>query len=115
MKRTRLLRPATLAPGLAVLVAVGIVITAFVVGGSRPVLSRDQCWRQDIAYLARQLSPVHVDGLTGVSRSAWNTAAARLATEVPRLTDGQVIAGMARMVAMLRDDETLVVLPRGAE
>jgi hypothetical protein len=33
-------------------------------------------------------------------------AAGRLERQVPQLTNGQVIVGMARMVAMLRDDET---------
>jgi hypothetical protein len=31
----------------------------------------------------------------------------------PRLTDGQVIVGMARMVAMLHDDGTQVLVPAG--
>ena len=43
-----------------------------------------------------------------------DAAAARLEAEVPRLTDGQLIVGMARMVAMLHDDETQVILPAEA-
>ena len=46
--------------------------------------------------------------------AAGDAAAARLEAEVPRLTDGQVIVGMARMVAMLQDDETQVILPAEA-
>src|SRR5258708_25309473 len=38
-------------------------------------------------------------------------AAHRLQRQVPRLTDGQVVVGMARMVAMLHDDETQLILP----
>jgi hypothetical protein len=46
--------------------------------------------------------------LTSAERLA---AARRLERQVPRLTDGQVIVGIARMVAMLGDDETQVILP----
>lgn len=72
---------------------------------------RDQQWRADISYLATRLPLVHVDGLTGTTWPAWRSAAARLASRVPQLTNGQVIAGMAHLVAMLRDDETQLVLP----
>jgi hypothetical protein len=55
---------------------------------------------------------VHVGGLTNnVSPAAWMAAARRLQRQVPGLTDGQVIVGMARMVAMLGDDETQLILP----
>ena len=76
-----------------------------------PALSvRDRSWRQDIAYLAREVPRVHAGGLTGVSRAAWMAAAGRLEGQVPGLTDGQVIVGMERMVAMLGDDETQLIL-----
>jgi hypothetical protein len=74
-------------------------------------LDRNLRWRADISYLAGRLPRVHIDGLTGTTRSAWTSAATRLAAGVPRLTNGQVIAGMARLVAMLHDDETWLVLP----
>jgi hypothetical protein len=40
---------------------------------------------------------VHADGRTNVSRAAWMAAVRRLERQVPRLTDGQVIVGLARM------------------
>jgi hypothetical protein len=73
--------------------------------------ARELHWREDISYLATRLPQVHADQLTGTTLPAWRAAAARLAAAVPRLTTGQVIAGMARLVAMLRDDETQLVLP----
>jgi hypothetical protein len=80
--------------------------------GNRPVASaRDLHWRADITYLAGRLPHVHVDGLTGTTSAAWRSAATRLAAQVPRLTNGQLIAGMARLVAMLHDDETQLMLP----
>jgi hypothetical protein len=91
--------------------AVAILILAAgpasVLTGCGPAPSaRDRNWQQDIAYLARELPRVHVDGLTNVSEKMWLAAAHRLQRQVPHLTNGQVIAGMAQMVALLRDDET---------
>ncbi len=54
---------------------------------------------------------MRIDGLGSARRSAWNAAAARLSAQVPRLTNGQVIVGLLRMVAMIHDDETLFDLP----
>lgn len=81
-----------------------MLVTAFTRGS--PTSVRDRRWRQDIAYLARELPRVHVDGLVDVSHSAWDAAAGRLEARVPQLTDGQVTVGLLRMVAMIHDDET---------
>jgi hypothetical protein len=76
--------------------------------GSTP---RDRHWQQDIAYLAQELPSVRVAGLGPVPAATWDAAAQRLEAQVPRLTDVQVEAGMARMIAMLHDDETLLLFP----
>jgi hypothetical protein len=90
-----------------------VVTTAALLAGCGTALSvRDRNWQQDVAYLARNLPIVHVMGLTGTTRSAWDAAATRLESQVPRLSDGQVIVGMARMVAMLHDDETQLTMPQ---
>ncbi len=95
----------------ALVLAAGSVVLA---GCGSALSARDRNWQQDIAYLAWELPLVHPDGLTNVSRAAWMAAARRLERQVPRLTDGQVVVGMARMVAMLRDDETQLILPPSA-
>ena len=102
-------RPWVAALLAAVLVAgaAAVVLTAVLSGpGPAPVPVRVRNWRADIAYLARELPRRHIDGLTGASRATWDATAAHLESEVPRLTDGQVIAGMLRLIALLRDDET---------
>ncbi len=75
---------------------------------SSPPLTRDQRWQQDIAFTARELPRLRAGGLDNVSRAAWNAATARLEAKVPRLTDGQLTVGLARLVATLGDDETQV-------
>lgn len=105
-----------LALGAAVLVAVAAQAGCSGAStGGQTALTRDQRWRQDVAYLAAKLPQVHVNGLLQVPATSWNAAAARLEAEVPRLSDGQVIVGMARMVAMLHDDETVVTWPANSQ
>lgn len=95
----------------AVVLAAGVVSVIVATGGSS-LTTRDRYWQQDVAYLAAQLPRVHVDGLTGgATRERWDAAAARLEANVPRLTNGQIITGLARIVALLHDDETLVDPP----
>jgi hypothetical protein len=103
-----------LRPGLAT-VALGAVlaVTAGACSGPPPVSARDRNWQQDISYLARELPAVRHAGLGPVAPAAWHAAAARLEAAVPQLTGGQIVAGMAQLVAMLHDDETLVEFPRG--
>ena len=96
--------------GIAVVAALGVA-AAIVASRGSPLSRRDADWQQDVAYLARDLPLVHVNGLTGTSGDAWDAAAFRLESEVPRLSNGQVIVGMARIVAMLHDDETQLTMP----
>ena len=79
-----------------------------------PSLSaRDKQWQQDIAYVAAKLPLDRYAGLGSVSPQAWNAAARRLEAQVPHRTDGQLLVGLAQMIAMLHDDETLVRFPLG--
>src|SRR5215470_14515311 len=94
----------------AVFVAVAVLV-ATLASCSSPPSARDRHWEQDIAYLARELPRVHVDGVGMAGRPAWYAAAARLEAQVPRLTNGQVIVGLLRMVAMIHDDETNLYVP----
>ncbi len=100
---------------IVVAVAVAVPVAVFATRGSAPKApsARVLRWREDIAYLASELPRVRVDGLGAVSRSAWDSAASRLEAKVPRLTDGQLLVGLARMVAMLHDDETHLNFPAG--
>jgi hypothetical protein len=105
-------RPLVAAAVAVLVLAAG---SAAVLAGRGPALSvRDRNWQQDVAYLARELPLEHAGGLAGGGRAAWMAAAGRLERQVPRLSNGQVIVGMARMVAMLGDDETQLILPPSA-
>jgi hypothetical protein len=96
---------------VAVVVAVAVPVAVLATGGSAPPSARVRRWREDIAYLASELPQVRAAGLGPVSRAAWASAASRLEAAVPQLTDGQLLVGLARMVAMLHDDETYLLFP----
>jgi hypothetical protein len=102
------------APAVAIVVVAAAVVSVSAAAGGPALTTRDRYWQQDIAYLAAQLPRVHVDGLTGgTTHARWDDAAARLEANVPHLTGGQIITGMARIVALLHDDETLIDPPSG--
>lgn len=90
-----------------------VPVAVLATGGSAPPSARVLRWREDIAYLASELPQVRADGLGPVSRAAWDSAASRLEAAVPQLTDGQLLVGLARMVAMLHDYETYLEFPAG--
>jgi hypothetical protein len=99
----RLPRPRPLWLGLLAVAAVVAASVTTLSLRAAPLSARDRRWQQHIAYLARELRRVQRGGLLNVRRSAWEAAAARLEAEAPRRTDGQVIVGLARMVAMIHD------------
>lgn len=74
-------------------------------GGAR-LSARDRGWQRDVAYLASKLPLVHADGITHGNRAGWDAAASRLDARVPSLSNGQVLVGLAQLVARLHDDET---------
>jgi hypothetical protein len=96
---------------VALVVAVAVPVAVLATGGSAPPSARVLRWREDIAYLASELPQVRAGGLGPVSRTAWDSAASRLEAAAPQLTDGQLLVGLARMVAMLHDDETYLQFP----
>jgi hypothetical protein len=97
---------------LAIVVAAAVLVPLFTLRGSPPPPSaRVQRWRADITYLTSELPRLRIHGLGSVSRSTWDAAAASLAAQAPQISDGQLLVGMARMVALLHDDETQVIFP----
>jgi hypothetical protein len=72
---------------LVTVVAAVVLVTILSPGSAGS--ARDRRWQQDIAYLARELPKVHVNGLGSAKKSAWDAAAARLEAQVPRLSDGE--------------------------
>lgn len=99
--------------GLAAIALAAVLASVVVASSPAPLSARDRKWRQDIAYLASELPAVRAGGLGAVSPRAWRAAAMGMEAAVPRLADSQIVAGLAKLTAMLHDDETQLVFPPG--
>jgi hypothetical protein len=68
--------------------------------------ARDERWRQDLRFLTSELAARHPDLYTQVSPDAFRAAAEELERSIPSLRDHEVLAGMARLVALAGDAHT---------
>ncbi len=72
--------------------------------------ARDLAWQQDLDTIATQLPRLHPNLFFQVSRPDWNQAVADLRAAIPQLTDVQVMAGLARVTALVGDGHTNLFL-----
>lgn len=70
-------------------------------------------WRADIRALAGALATIHRDPDRWVSRDSLERAVQDLDARVPALEPHQIVMGMARIAALLRDGHTRLTLPEG--
>jgi hypothetical protein len=76
--------------------------------------ARDERWRQDLQYLARELVARHPNAFFSTTKDTFDKAVADLDARIPTLRDDQVITGFARLVALLGDGHTVLpVLQKG--
>jgi len=81
---------------------------------ARPSGLTDQQWRDDIDFLAKTVAEKHRHPFDILSRADFDKAVAALRDRVPALADHEVVVGMIRLVAMLRDGHSRLTLPVGA-
>lgn len=77
----------------------------------RPNGLTDQQWREDIDFLAKTVADKHRHPFDTVSRADFDKAVAALRERVPFLSDHEIIVGMAKLVALLRDGHSRLTLP----
>jgi len=65
-------------------------------------------WREDLQHLARVIDEIHPNPYLFHDRGAFEVAVAELSAAIPELTDDQVIMGMARIGAMIRDGHSFL-------
>lgn len=78
-----------------------------------PAASPVEQLRLDIAYLARELPRVYAGG-TGFhhgSAAVFRKSAVALGQQLPTLDSGHILVGIMRLLSMLRDGETGLVMP----
>ncbi len=96
--------------------AISAVLTASILAGSASFLFAQnaltpQEWKEDLDYLAKTVADKHRHAFDKVSRADFEKASAELAARLPNLADHEVIVGMARLVALLRDGHSRLNLP----
>ena len=92
--------------GLALLV----ILSSCVSPNTTTQVSSD-AWREDLRYLARELSRQHVNAFHTVSRETFANEVARLDAAIPRMNGDEVLVGFMRIVALIGDGHTHLDLP----
>src|SRR5512143_2393269 len=72
-----------------------------------------QKWREDLRYFAAEAPKTHKNLFHAMTREQFETAVANLDRRIPELNDDQVVAELARIVALIRDGHTY--MPFGRE
>ena len=76
-------------------------------------MTRDEGWRADLAFLAREIKRRAYAPFREISEPEFDAAVARLAEDVPGLSDSQVLAGMMRLLRPLGDGHAFVLPGEG--
>lgn len=76
--------------------------------------TRDERWRQDVAFVGTELPQRHVNPFTRVSSADFQRALGQLSQAVPNLTDSEIKTELARIVALIGDGHTSLNLGQAA-
>ena len=71
-----------------------------------PAGTRDDRWRQDLAYLASELPRLHANAFHATPRAVFEDAVAHLDATIPILSDAQLTVELMRIVALVGDGHT---------
>lgn len=74
-------------------------------------MSRDEGWRYDLRFLAREIKRLHYDPFRKVSREDFDSYVRKLHDEIPKLTDPQIATRFMRLVTMAGDGHTNIRHP----
>lgn len=88
-----------------------LVGLTFSVAAGASALS-DQQWRDDLHQLSSAIKEIHFKPFHKLSEADFDAAIGELEAQVPHMSDAEVIVGMAKIVAQLRDGHTRLHIPR---
>ena len=72
-------------------------------------------WREDLAFMAREMPATHKDLFHSMSRESFDLAIKRLDEKIPTLKRNQIIAEMMKIVAMVGDGHSNIYPTRDAK
>lgn len=78
-------------------------------------MTRDQGWRADLAFLAREIKRRAYAPFREIPEPEFDAAVARLAEDLPGLSDVQVLTGMMRLLRPLCDGHAFVLPAEGSK
>jgi len=71
-------------------------------------MSRDEGWRYDLWFLARELKRIHFDPFKNFARDEFEAYIKKLHDDIPKLTDPQIEIGLMKLARMMGDGHTLI-------
>jgi hypothetical protein len=71
-------------------------------------MSRDEGWRYDLAWLAREIKRIHYSPFKKVSREEFDAFVKKLSDDIPRLGDTQIAVGLMKLARMPGDGHTKI-------
>ncbi|MEP7273485.1 MAG: tetratricopeptide repeat protein [Acidobacteriota bacterium] len=69
-------------------------------------MSRDEGWRFDLRFLAREIKRLHYDPYRRVSRQVFDDYVKQLNAAIPSMTEPQIVVGLMKLAAMAGDGHT---------
>jgi tetratricopeptide (TPR) repeat protein len=75
-------------------------------------MSRDDGWRYDLAFLAREIKRLAYAPFAIQPETEFNRAVAELDSAIPGLTDAQILVGMMKLVRYLDDGHARIASPK---
>lgn len=87
-----------------------IGLTVSVAAGARAL--SEQQWRDDLQQLSSAIKEIHFKPFHNLSEADFDAAIGELEAQVPHMSDAEIIVGMAKIVAKLRDGHTRLHIPR---
>lgn len=73
--------------------------------------NRINSWKQDINYLKEQAELIHYDLFHVIPKKTWDKSFAGLLKQIPKLNDIQITLSLMKIMAMLNDGHSKIVLP----
>ncbi len=84
-----------------------------IVPGATAGAPRERCWKEDLDYLARELPARHLDFFKLMPQRQFDREVHELESEVPRLSDVEIVFRLMRLAARLGVSHTRVGWPAG--
>jgi hypothetical protein len=105
-------KASTLHTALAAMLLVVVSAAAAGADCEEPSLLTAAQWREDVIATHDALRTIHPQPFAEVAEASLQTAAESLLADIPCLSDQQVFARLAQLVALLRDGHTRLAIPR---